>query len=214
MHKPMRPTTAETPSPGLSRPEGVQLRARRSPRLIALGVLLVVLGGLAAAAVYSATADHRAVVAMVRDVARGSVLQADDLVAVEVPGEFAAEGLPAQQLDALVGEHALMDLPKGSFPLSHHIGEDPLPAGQSLVGLKLPLGRIPSSPLPPGTRVAVVGVAEGQDQTVEGVVAAAPIALQDGATSAVDLRVAAAEAATLARLAATDSAALVVIGDQ
>lgn len=56
------------------------------------------------------------------------------------------------------------------------------------------MGRIPASPLPPGTRVAVVGVAEGQDQTVEAVVAVAPIALQDGATYAVDLRVASADA--------------------
>lgn len=75
------------------------------------------------------------------------------------------------------------------------------------------MGRIPVSPLPPGTRVAVIGVAEGADQTVEAVVAAAPTALQDGATYAVDLRVAAADAPALARLAATDSAALVVIGE-
>ena len=30
--------------PSATRPEGVQLRARRNPRLIALGVLLIVLG--------------------------------------------------------------------------------------------------------------------------------------------------------------------------
>jgi len=36
--------------PSATRPEGVQLRARRSPRLIALGVLLIVLGALGAAA--------------------------------------------------------------------------------------------------------------------------------------------------------------------
>ena len=212
MHKPMR-SAAGAQGSAPARPEGVQLRARRSPRLIALGVLLVVLGGLAAGAVYSATADHRAVVTMARDVARGSVLHADDLAAAEVPGGFAVDALPAERLDELVGEHALTDLPQGSFPLAHHVGDDPLPEGQSLVGLKLPMGRIPVSPLPPGTRVAVVGVAEGLDQTVEAVVAAAPVTLQDGMTYAVDLRVPAVDAPTLARLAAADAAALVVIGE-
>ena len=212
MHKPVR-SEAGTPRSAPARPEGVQLRARRSPRLIALGVLLVVLGGLAAAAVYSATADQRAVVAMAHDVTRGSVLHADDLSVAEVPGGFAVDALPAERIEELVGQHALTDLPQGSFPLAHHVGDDPLPEGQSLVGLKLPMGRIPVSPLPPGTRVAVIGVAEAADQTVEAVVAAAPTALQDGATYAVDLRVAAADAPALARLAATDSAALVVIGE-
>lgn len=211
MHKPIG--SAAMPGATPTRPEGVQLRARRSPRLIALGVLLVVLGGLAAAAVYSATADHRAVVIMARDVTRGSILQADDVAAAEVPGGFAVDALPAERLGDLIGEQALTDLPEGSFPLAHHVGEDPLPPGQSLVGLKLPMGRIPVSPLPPGTRVAVIGVGEGADQTVEAVVAAAPTALQDGTTYAVDLRVAVADAPALARMAAADSAALVVIGE-
>ena len=35
--------------PSTTRPEGVQLRARRNPRLIALGVLLIVLGALGTA---------------------------------------------------------------------------------------------------------------------------------------------------------------------
>ena len=206
-------SAAGTPESAPARPEGVQLRARRSPRLIAVGVLLVVLGGLASAALYSATTDHREVVTMARDVARGAVLRADDLVAAEVPGGFAPEALPAELLAGLVGQQALLDLPRGSFPLAHHIGEDPLPAGQSLVGLKLALGRIPSTPLPSGTRVAVVGVGEGLEQTVEAFVATAPVALPDGLTYAVDLRVASADAPALARLAAADSAALVVIGE-
>ncbi|MFT3888459.1 MAG: SAF domain-containing protein [Arachnia sp.] len=213
MHKPAMSTAEGAAiSPG-ARPEGVQLRARRSPRLIALGILLVVLGGLAAAAVYSANSDHRLVVAMARDVSRGTVLQADDLEQVEVAGGIAADALPAEQLTTLVGRHTLTDLPQGSFPQARHVGDDPLPAGQSLVGLRLPMGRIPVSPLPPGTRVAVVGVGEGEQQRIEGVVAAPLSPIDDGASFAVDLRVADADAPGLARLAATDAAALIVIGE-
>lgn len=102
MHKPVR-SEAGTPRSAPARPEGVQLRARRSPRLIALGVLLVVLGGLAAAAVYSATADQRAVVAMAHDVTRGSVLHADDLSVAEVPGGFAVDALPAERIEESSG---------------------------------------------------------------------------------------------------------------
>ena len=48
------------------RPEAVQLRARRSPRVVALGILCMVLGALGAAALYTSVSDNSSVVMVTR----------------------------------------------------------------------------------------------------------------------------------------------------
>src|SRR5699024_2754975 len=98
-----RPTKPDLTPPSAPRPEAVQLRARRSPKLIALGVLLVTLGGIGAALLYTMNADQRAVVAMAADVARGDVVDRDDLMVLEVPGSLAVAAEGADSLELLVG---------------------------------------------------------------------------------------------------------------
>ena len=207
MHRPQRP-----PTPAPARPDGVQLRAQRSPRLIALGVLLVVLGGIAAASLYAANTHHRSVVAMATDVTRGQVIGRESLTVVEVPETLATEALDGERIDELVGQHALTDLPAGAFPLPGHVGADPLPDGQGLVGLKLTPGRLPATEVVPGTELLVVSLAETDTTAVEATAASSPVFLDDGVTVALDIRVADADAATVARLAATDLVAVVVTG--
>lgn len=207
MHK---PPSNRPPTP-TARPDAVQLRARRSPRLIALGVLLVVLGGIGAAALYASNVDQRSVVAMAADLHRGSVVEREHLKVLEVPESLAQDALAADRIDELVGQQALTDLPAGAFPLASHVGEDPLPEGQGLVGLKLAAGRLPVAELVPGTPVQLVSLQEGDATTVEAEVASAPMLLDDG-SSALDVRVAAADSSAVARLAATDLLAVVQTG--
>lgn len=211
MHKPHKPTKADTTPPAAPRPDAVQLRARRSPRLIALGVLLVVLGGLGAAALFGLNTDQHAVVVMSGDVARGQALGRGDLTVLEVPRSIAQDAMPADQLPSLVGQHALVDLPQGAFPLARHVGADPLPDGESLVGLRLPLGKLPASPMPPGTVLRVVGLEEGSQSVFDAVVASSPELLDDGVSYALDVRVAAEQAADVARLSAAEQVAVVVV---
>lgn len=207
-----RPTKPDTTTPPAPRPSAVQLRARRSPKLVALGVLLVTLGGLGAAFLFTLNSDQQAVVTMVDDVRRGTVLTREHLGVVEVPGGLGVEALAADELDQLIGEQALSDLPKGAFPLASHVGDDPLPEGQALVGLKLPLGRMPAGDLPAGTVVRVVSIAEGDGSATDATLAAAPLLLEDGSFS-VDVLLPADAADDVARLAATDMVALVVTGE-
>ena len=92
------------------------------------------------------------------------------------------------------------------------VGDDPLPEGQALVGLKLPLGRMPAGDLPAGTVVRVVSIAEGDGSATDATLAAAPLLLEDGSFS-VDVLLPADAADDVARLAATDMVALVVTGE-
>lgn len=204
-----RTTKPEATAPAAPRPAAVQLRARRSPKLIALGVLLVTMGGLGAAFLFTLNTDHEVVLALAADVRRGDTITREQLSVVEVPATAGLNALPADRIDELVGERALFDLPAGTFPLERHVGEDPLPDGQALVGLRLAPGRMPIGELPPGTLVRLVSLAEGDETVAEAVVAAAPVPLEDG-TYAIDVRLIDGEADAIARLAAADALALVV----
>lgn len=199
-----------------SRPSAVQLRAKRSPRLIALGVLAVVLGALGSVALHNATTETMSVVGVANSVSRGELLRPEDLTVVDVPQGFAVETSPSSQLDSLVGQTTLTDLPAGAFPLSTHVGDDPLPDGQALVGLKMQYGQIPVSAMPKGTVVQLVGLSteEGAPKLdTRAVVAVAPSLLDDGSTFTLDLRVAESDASTVAQLAAAGLVAVVVVNE-
>lgn len=189
------------------------LRARRSPRMVALGVLCVTLGGLGAGMLYVAGNDQHAVVAMARDVVRGQRIVAEDLSVVSVPGHLQVEALGPDSLQGLVGQTALSDLPAGAFPSARHLGEAPIPAGSSLVGLQLRAGRMPGTALDPGSRVRLVSLAEGDRTALDAVVAAAPLLTDDGTGFVVDVLVPGDVAEAVARLSAADQLALISLGE-
>lgn len=208
-----QPTKADITPPLAPRPDAVQLRARRSPRLIALGVLAVVLGALGAAALYSMNTNHTSVVAMTRDVVRGDTIQAGDLAVVNMPSAAQVEMSGADQMSQMVGQTARTDLPAGSFPLPRHLGDDPIPAGHSLVGMRLAPGRLPATGLPPGTLVQLISLADGDNSVVDAVVGSSPMVLDDGSGHLLDVTVPDDSAAMVAALAATDQLALIAVGD-
>lgn len=193
--------------------ERVQLRPRRSPRLVALGVLFVVLGALGAAALYTASVDRQSVVAMARDVVRGQEISAEDLLVVSVPTGMQLEVTDGELMPDLIGRTALSDLPAGAFPAPRHLGEQPIPAGHGLVGLQLGPGRMPGTQLVPGARVQLVSLAEGDEAVTDAVVAAAPTITDDGTGFVIDVIVADATAHTIARLSATQQLALIAVGE-
>lgn len=208
-----QPTKADITPPPAPRPDAVQLRARRSPRLIALGVLAVTMGGLGATALYTMNTDNESVVVMARDVVRGDEIRATDLAVVSIPGALQVDTSGADEMDQLLGHRARSDLPAGSFPLSRHVGEDPIPAGNSLVGIRLTTGRLPIAELPPGTRIQLISLVEGDDRVVDAVVAASPRILEDGSGHLLDVTVEKTFAHVVATLAATDQLVLIAVGE-
>lgn len=208
-----QPTRADITPPPAPRPDAVHLRARRSPRLIALGVVAIVLGALGAATLYSVNTNLISVVVVTRDVVRGDVIQATDLSVADMPAGLQVDMSPASDLENMVGQRALSDLPAGSFPLERHLGEEPVPPGQSLVGIRLTAGRLPTTALPPGTRVQLISLAADDDTVVDALMASSPFLLDDGSGHLLDVTVSDDFAAAVASLAATDQLVLISVGD-
>ncbi len=205
-------STADVTPPPAPRPDAVHLRARRSPRLIALGVLAIVLGALGAAALYSLNTDLVQVVVATRDVVRGDVIEVTDLAVTDIPATLQVEASPARDLEAMIGQRALSDLPAGSFPLTRHLGEAPIPPGNSLIGIRLAAGRLPTAALPPGTRIQLISLAEGDETVVDALMASSPVLLDDGSGHLLDVTVPDDVAAAVASLAATDQLVLIAVG--
>lgn len=198
-------------------PAAVQLRARRSPRLIVIGVLCACLGALGMAWAWQATQFSQQVVLVAADVARGERIEATDLTTTTIGAAPGVATVPADQLDTLIGQYAQVDLSAGGLVGPASFGPEVLPLGTSQVGLRLAAGRLPSQALPPGSQVVLVAVpnqlAGQQDEFVEelfeAVVVSTPTALPDGQTWLVDVQVASEDAPRVAALAASEQIALV-----
>ncbi|WP_114046026.1 SAF domain-containing protein [Acidipropionibacterium virtanenii] len=165
---------------------------------------------------------------MTRDVARGEQLRSGDVGVVSISVAEGVSTLPASELDGLIGEHARVDLPAGSLPGRGSVGALPLTPGTSRVGLRLPAGRMPTSPMPAGTRISVVEVAEKSEtqaaanasrsadaetpRSTDAVVVRAPVRAEDRTSWLLDVEVSADQAARLADLASRDRVAVIVRG--
>lgn len=190
------------------------LKARRSPRLMAAGLLVACLGGLGGAMAYQQASHANQVIVVQRTVPRGEVLKQTDLAVVTIGAAPGVHTTPAEQLGSLVGRHALVDLPAGSLVAAESVGEPRLPEGTAQLGLKLAAGRLPAEPLPAGTPVDLVevtadkqGVAsttQSSSLVVEARIQTAGQPSPDGAAMVLDVAVPAAQAQRIADLAARD----------
>lgn len=197
------------------KPPSGQLRARRSPKLIALGVICVVLGALAAAALYSMNIATSQVVTMAHDLERGDTIVASDLTVMDVPGTIARNAVAAKDIDSLVGSTALRDLPRGAFPNTSLVGQQPLRDGHSLVGLKLESGQIPTTGIVPGTSVQLIAISQdAAPETIPAIVSTTPVADSQAMFYLVDVMVAHGEAPVVANLAAQGKLAMIAEGDR
>jgi hypothetical protein len=90
--------------------------------------------------------------------------------------------------------------------------------------LKLALGRLPIGEIPIGAQVLLIDVTQESTSSIDsavvrlepitGVVLSSPKALADGLSLALDVQVSQAQAESLARLAAHDNLALLVLGGE
>lgn len=207
--------TAPAPARVPTRPDTVQLRARRSPRLVAIGVLLAVLGGLGAGAAWSQASHATTVVVAARAVPRGQVITASDLTTATVGSLPGISTIPGDQLANLIGQQALVELPAGAMVARGSIGAPQTKAGTAQLGLRVTAGRLPTHPIPVGATVLLVPVpttgnqAPVTDKPIEATVVSAPEAMSDGVSWVLDVEVPESQAVVVARLAAAEQVVVV-----
>lgn len=204
------------PSPAPTTPGPAPIPGRRNPKWIALGILALCLGGLLSYVIYSRVATETAVVAVANTVYRGGLIGREDLTTLTLQGSSLTQAVPARELDNLVGKRAAFDLAEGSIVVASAVTDQPVPAvGRAVVGLKLAMGRVPTSLLVPSSDLRLVALppeAGGTDKLtgdafVARVIDQSPGA--DGATILLNVDVVAAQAPTIALLAAQDRIAVV-----
>ncbi|MCI1747225.1 MAG: SAF domain-containing protein [Acidipropionibacterium sp.] len=208
-------------------PPGRALPNRRSPVLVVAGVLCAVLGALGGAFAWTQASRAESVLVMTRDVPRGEELRQGDIGVVSISAGDQVQTLPASRLDGLIGRSALVDLPRGSLLGASSVGDRSVPADAAHLGLKLAAGRVPTSPMPAGTRIRVVevapegagsggadgkGASTGSPRTIDAVVFRAPVRGEDRTSWLMDIEVPQSEAAVIADLAARDRVAVIVRG--
>lgn len=134
------------------------VKPRRRPVFVAAGIAIVVVGALLIAQLIHAGQTENRVLEVRSDVGRGEVIRDTDLVAVTVGQVGNVSTVPADQLDALVGKRAAVDLRSGSLLSDGAIGAaDTVPApGKSLVGLKLAPGQVPIGDLTAGAKLRLI----------------------------------------------------------
>lgn len=195
-----------------------RLKERRRPLLIAAMVALVCVGALVSAYAFLSTTDTKAVIAVRQSVSRGEVIQAEDLMMVQVGLDPVLDPLSASELDTLIGQRAAVDLSAGSLVTAGSTAEEVVPAeGQSIVGVSLTSAMMPSEPIYAGDAVRIVSTPGEAGEIREGVapvtVEATVVGLRQVAETGetvVDVAVSADLAADLASLAATRKVALVL----
>lgn len=203
-------------------PEGSasRIRVRRNPRWLLAGIVAVVLGGLATAALVQSVAASEPVVRLNRTIHRGETITPADVSVVPVSRGLDVRTVPGARLDEVVGSAAITDLPQGSLLVAGTFGSAQLAAGESRVGVRVTAGRLPSSELVPGTPVIVVALpaanaaptdADALPPSVRATLATSPAAQPDGSW-VVDLTVPGERAEVVARLAALDRVAVVRVG--
>jgi hypothetical protein len=127
--------TAAPPGPAPAvRTAAASRRVNR--RLLVLGVLVVLLGGLVAFVAGQMLTRHTEVLAVARTVAVGSTIGADDLVIANVTSDPHLSPIPASQREQIVGMVAQVALSPGELLTRSQVGPGTgFAPGQMLVAL-------------------------------------------------------------------------------
>ncbi|WP_405933681.1 SAF domain-containing protein [Streptomyces sp. NBC_00827] len=148
--------------------------------MIALSLALIAAGGAGVAVLLLQVGNRTEVVTVVRDVQVGQVLTEDDLGKASIALDPAVKAVRADDLDAVVGKRAAVELKPGSLLAPSQVTKDSLvKAGEQLVPIGLKPEQVPATALVPGQKVQLVHVpAQGATDTSE--TSAAPPETVDG----------------------------------
>jgi len=194
---------------------------RRRPKLIAVGVALIALGGAVSAYIFTAGSNAVSVVAISDNVQRGQQITDADLTTANITPDPALHTVPSSQRASLVGKRAAVDLSAGSIltPADTTTALIPGPT-LALVGVAVTAAQLPAQPLVAGDTVRVVDTPRKQDDppsTAPDSIAATVVATRNApelGQTVVDVTVPNAQAPILAARIATGRVAIVLDSGQ
>ena len=199
-------------------PAPLRRAARRNTPLVGVGVVLVVIGALASAALRSGAAQRIPVLVVAQPVAAGAVVRDADLREVELSPASGVATVPASRRGTVVGRRAAAPLAAGMVLSDGLLASGAkLEAGEALVPLALPAGRVPVE-VGPGDRVAVMasGATIGSlDGVIPGLLAEGrvlSVTANANDATVVSLVVSEGSAASVMAAAAKNTVGLVLLG--
>ena len=135
-HRP-QPLQPKLPAP----PGGLR---RNRPR-IAVGLAISAVCIIGVVAVVARGADRQQVLTLAQDLAAGSTIGAEDVVAVELPASSPLPMILAKEQRDIIGQSIAVSLPKGTL-LNRSLltNEARVPGGMALVGVVLDPGQYPT----------------------------------------------------------------------
>jgi len=213
-----KPPSAEDHPTQKSGPALAKVKRRRRPWLWVVSVLLIALGSLLVGTVVNSLKTTVPVVVAAQQIPRGALITAENLTTAEVNPDPALRTTPASELNALIGQTAMVDFPQGSLMVPGSVGGEVAPQdGESLVGVALTPPQMPSGGLKPGQVVQLVSTPrQGDDITedapvisIEAEVVSTTV-VQDTNLTVVNVTVATGQAEQVAGLSATGRVALIV----
>lgn len=202
-------------------PRSVAPRGRRRPAFVVAGVVMVVIGALAAVWLVSSSGQRVDVLVLARDVPYGATISRDDVTTTAVSVEATVATVPAQDINRVVGQVATTALTKGSLLASSETTEGGVvPPDQVLVPLPLTVEKVPAGGLAAGERILVVDAPpQGADAVQEAPISFSATVVRVGVPDINGLVIAdvvtdAPDGPALAMRAATGRFALVVLPAQ
>jgi hypothetical protein len=219
---------AGVPTPPVLRSAAASRRVNR--RGAALSVLVILLGGVIAFSAARILTKHTSVLVIAHAVTAGSTINDGDLTTAQISSDPHLSAVKASDRHSVVGKIAQVNLSPGELVAKSQFGSsDGFTAGQILVALPLKDGQFPGRGVKTGQKVQVVntpGETANQDSTSSGndgksgsstgQVFAATVAdvghrNADSQVTVVDVRVSAGNAVSVAQLASTGNAAIILL---
>ena len=129
-------------------------RVRRLPE-VAIGIGLVIAGGIGSVMLYQSASDTETIVGVSRELRRGHIVQRSDLIGIDVSTDVGSSFVPGTEAASLIGTVVLVDMPAGTPFIATMVSrQNPLAPGEVLTAVALRPGQFPPG-LAVGDRVSV-----------------------------------------------------------
>ena len=170
-------STGFRPTELTAAPTTPAVEQRRNWTRVLAGGLMVLMGGIGASLLFSQVDDSTQVLRLSDDITAGSAIEESDLNVLSLSSidDASASTFTRDQLDEVVGQYAVSDIPQGSILTERMITGTPSPLQGSIVAMPISPSRLPVEGIHSGQQVRVVvgvsggGQAGGESQSDSGV---------------------------------------------